>query len=99
MTSLRVNPFPHKPATLLKWLLAGQIVEFKGLRWCLTDDKRLGTIGYRQTLGDPTEPTEVVLINDLPLSEFIKLADSIPDDDMFILGAEMALTDINRGNF
>ena len=41
----------------------------------------------------------ISLINDLPLSEFIKLADSISDDDMFILGAEMALTDINRGNF
>ena len=91
-----------KAVRVLQWLLSGFEVQVLGLAMPLeAGEKEDGTpvIGFRmtrQTLGSDEPPQEFIMDADISLNEFIALVERMSDDDLFIMGSQFALTEMNR---
>lgn len=92
-----------KAIKVLKALAAGQEVEIDGRIYSLGEyvdgGYGLSVKGQRWSHGKKPfidEPEIMWLDADMPLNAFLDLCEKISDDDLFILAAEKALTEINR---
>lgn len=85
-----------KASRLLEYLLEGHPVPIPGSSQPLEiGEKDDGTpvVGFRVTIQRPGEPREEAVANyDITLNDFLALAAHMSDDDLFVMGAERALT-------
>ncbi|MBI2060661.1 MAG: hypothetical protein HYT87_12900 [Nitrospirae bacterium] len=82
----------HKAVKVLSLLLKGRSVESGGRTWAMGEDHSLGVIGKDMTTGE-----ECVLRVDLNIRGFVELCETIPDDKLFVMGAEQVLTELHAG--
>lgn len=76
-----------KPSVIvLAALLEGQRVEIDGSLWCLGDDKSLCMVAHDD------QGRERILRNPLPLSTFIYMCETVPNDKLVELSANAVLT-------
>lgn len=91
-----------KASRLLEWLLEGHPATLPGIAMPLeVGEKEDGTpvVGFRmtrQTPGSDEPPEEIIMDADITLNEFLAIAHKMSDDDLFIMGAGIALTDMAR---
>ena len=82
-----------KPVVALDVLMNGMRIEHQGHTWTLSEDNDLCTVAHR-------ENGEEVLLRALgtDFQGFVEWAESIPYDDLFILGSQLVLMQMRGSN-
>ena len=70
-------PIKNKPLIALKALLLGIPVVMQGDRWTVADNGQTGILAYNETSKE-----EIVMLCDLPISVFVKMAEAITDAEI-----------------
>lgn len=97
----------HKAVFLLKYFLDGNILEYDNRLWAMADDHRLGclALNMEKTTEEKLVPEEhegsykVICLLSNQLEDFINWAQNIPDDVLFIAGANVVLQEINSSRW
>jgi len=83
--------------TLLSALLSGQVLEFDGMEYRIEEGKlvwrQTGSMLTNHTTGETWEAWHGV---DLSVDDFLALAERIPNDQMFLLGANKVLNELHH---
>lgn len=91
--SKRREPLP-KAVRLLHALYSGVEVQLKGHTYALCEG---GVLGVKAQAYDGDEPIgERYLVSNMLLSDFIAWAESLSDDELFVIGCQAALMDMAR---
>lgn len=86
----------HKIIQVLEALYAGQRIKIDGYEYAMSDDHRVGIIMQHSSSDNPDIVEDVILCPDIDLNYFIKLCDKVPQDALFIKGAERVLMESRR---
>lgn len=79
----------HNSIIVLESLLDGNGFKFNGDKYVMSEDYDLCVEGTRIVKDGENEP--ILLNTDMPLKSFIKICESMKDDEVFLIGANNVL--------
>ena len=84
-----------KSVIILGLLLERYPIKFGDREYCMVDE-RFGVMGQRLKVGIDSKVEEVFLVVEVTVDSFIHICNQLSDEDVALLVANKALTDIKR---
>jgi len=86
----------HKALIILELLLEGHRVKIQDYTYALSEANKIGYVAAMYDSDKPEIKTEVVCHTDMSLNSFVKLCESVPDDQISLLTMNAVITDVQR---
>jgi hypothetical protein len=86
----------NKSIVVLKALFDGFPVKIGNYTYCFSDNDELCIEAQKYTDGNESNKELILLKVDYSLNDFIKLCETLTDEEIFILGTNKVLTDLKR---
>jgi len=86
----------HKALIILELLLEGHRVKIQDYTYALSEEGKIGFLATSETAGKPETWQQVVLHTDMSLNSFIKLCESVSDEEVVFKTSNALITEINQ---